>query len=159
RRVTRPDLLLVAALLHDIGKGYPGDHTSAGVTVVGSIARRMGFPSEDVDTLVTLVRHHLLLADTATRRDLDDPETIRLVAEAVGDRATLDLLAALTEADSLATGPSAWGPWKAGLVSSLVDRVGRRLAGERAEPPPSLPSPEHRRLMAAGKLALVAEGS
>jgi [protein-PII] uridylyltransferase len=159
RRVARPDLLLVGALLHDIGKGYPGDHTQAGTEVVASMAPRLGFPSDDVDTLVTLVRHHLLLPDTATRRDLDDPETIRLVADAVRDRATLELLAALTEADGLATGPAAWGPWKAGLVAALVGRVGRHLAGERLEPPPALPSAAHRRLMAARRIALVTEGS
>jgi [protein-PII] uridylyltransferase len=159
RRVSRPDLLLVGALLHDIGKGYPGDHTRAGTEVVASLAPRLGFPSTDVDTLVTLVRHHLLLPDTATRRDIDDPDTIRLVADAVGDRPTLELLAALTEADALATGPAAWGHWKAGLVAALVHRVGRHLAGERLEPPPALPSAEHRRLMAARRLALVADGS
>jgi [protein-PII] uridylyltransferase len=159
RRVTRPDLLLVGAFLHDIGKGYPGDHTRAGTDVVASLAPRLGFSSADVDTLVTLVRHHLLLPDTATRRDIDDPETIRLVADAVGDRSTLELLAALTEADGLATGPAAWGPWKAGLVADLVGRVGRRLAGEGPEPPPALPSADHLRLMAAGRLALEADGS
>ncbi len=159
RQVTRPDLLLVGALLHDIGKGYPGDHTQAGMEVVTSLAPRLGFSSGDTETLVALVRHHLLLADTATRRDLDDPETVRMVADAVGDRPTLELLAALTEADGLATGPAAWGPWKAGLVASLVRRVERRLAGEGPEPPPALPSAEHLRLMAAGRLALVADGS
>jgi [protein-PII] uridylyltransferase len=159
RRVARPDLLLVGALLHDIGKGYPGDHTRAGTEVVASLAPRLGFPPDDVNTLVSLVRHHLLLPDTATRRDLDDPETIRLVADAVSDRPTLELLAALTEADGLATGPAAWGQWKAGLVAALVHRVERHLAGERLEAPPALPSPEHRRLMAARRLALVADGS
>jgi [protein-PII] uridylyltransferase len=159
RRVSRPDLLLVSALLHDIGKGYPGDHTQAGTEVVASMAPRLGFSTGDTDTLVTLVRHHLLLSDTATRRDLDDPDTIRLVADAVGDRSTLELLAALSEADGLATGPSAWGSWKAGLVGSLVVRVERHLAGDRPEPPPELPSAEHRRLMAAGRLALVAHAS
>ena len=91
-RVARSDLLLVAALLHDIGKGFPGDHTQAGVEIVGRIAVRMGFPPEDVDTLVSLVRNHLLLAELATRRDLDDPATIEAVTKAVGDRQTLDLL-------------------------------------------------------------------
>jgi len=129
-RVDRPDLLLVASLLHDIGKGYPGDHTEAGVVLIDTIARRMGFPPSDVATLVTLCRHHLLLAETATRRDLDDPATVETVTQAVGDRRTLELLGALTEADSLATGPSAWGSWKAGLVAELVARTGRHLGGD-----------------------------
>src|SRR3954447_21001303 len=88
RQVARPDLLVLAALLHDIGKGYPGDHTEAGVRVVPTVARRLGLPDRDIGVLVTLVRHHLLLPDTATRRDLDDPVTLQTVADAVGDRST-----------------------------------------------------------------------
>ncbi len=131
--VERPDLLLTGALLHDIGKGFPGDHTTVGIEVVGQIATRMGFLPDDVSVLVDLVRYHLLLPDTATRRDLDDPTTIARVARAAGNRTTLHLLAALTEADSRATGPSAWGAWKAGLVADLVERTDRVLLGE-AEP-------------------------
>lgn len=132
-RVARPDLLLVGSLLHDIGKGSPGDHTEAGMALVEQIAPRMGFSPEDTDELVTLCRLHLLLPETATRRDLDDPMTIETVARAVGDRSTLELLWALTEADSTATGPAAWGPWKAGLVSELVARVAQHLDGTARE--------------------------
>jgi [protein-PII] uridylyltransferase len=130
--VERPDLLLIGALLHDIGKGYPGNHTEVGMNVVHTLAIRMGFPPQDVAVLVDLVRHHLLLPDTATRRDLDDPTTIARVARAAGDQTTLHLLAALTEADSRATGPSAWGAWKAGLVADLVARTDKVLLGETA---------------------------
>jgi [protein-PII] uridylyltransferase len=126
-RVTRPDLLVIGALLHDLGKGYPGDHTERGEELVAVIAPRMGFDARDAEQLVGLVRHHLLLPDVATRRDLDDPETIDMVAEAVGTVGFLDLLHALTEADSLATGSSAWSPWKAELVEELVERVRLRL--------------------------------
>jgi [protein-PII] uridylyltransferase len=130
-RVRRPDLLLVGAWLHDIGKGYPnGDHSRTGAAVVEAIATRMGFPPADVAVLAALVRHHLLLADTATRRDIDDPATVAAVAKAVHDPVTLELLHALTEADSVATGLSAWSTWKAGLVAGLVERVARVLAGE-----------------------------
>jgi len=128
--VERPDLLLVGTLLHDIGKGFPGDHTTVGIEVVDRITTRMGFAPADVAVLVDLVRQHLLLPDTATRRDLDDPTTIARVAKAVGNSLTLHLLAALTEADSRATGPSAWGAWKAGLVADLVERTDRVLQGE-----------------------------
>jgi [protein-PII] uridylyltransferase len=134
-RVNRVDLLLIGTLLHDIGKGFPGDHTEVGMTVAADIATRMGLPPEDVDTVVTMVRLHLLLPDTATRRDLDDPVTAEKVATEVGSRSTLSLLAALVEADSLATGPSAWGSWKAGLVADLVERAARLLAGEPVTPP------------------------
>jgi len=130
--IDRPDLLVIGALLHDIGKGYPGDHTEAGVELVPVIARRMGFDQDDIDTLVCLVANHLLLADVATRRDLDDPGTIDLVAAEVESASRLQLLGALTEADSLATGPSAWGAWKAGLVGALVERVDYVLRGGAA---------------------------
>ncbi|MDP9613837.1 [protein-PII] uridylyltransferase [Streptomyces demainii] len=133
RRVGRPDLLLVAALLHDIGKGWPGDHSVAGETIVRDVAARIGFDRADVSVLATLVRHHLLLIETATRRDLDDPATVRSVAEAVGTTATLELLHALTEADALATGPAAWSAWRGSLVADLVERVSAVLAGEPAD--------------------------
>ena len=158
RQVSRPDLLLVGAWLHDIGKGFPGDHTEAGVEVVGRIATRMGFDASDVDTLVALVRHHLLLPDVATRRDIDDPATAQAVAAAVGDQDTLELLCALTEADGLATGPSAWGPWKAGLVRDLVARTASHLAGHRQPDVPALPRPEHQALMARRELSVSVDG-
>jgi [protein-PII] uridylyltransferase len=139
RHVSRPDLLLVGALLHDIGKGFPGrDHTDVGIELVGAIGPRLGFSPADVAVLQALVRQHLLLADAATRRDLDDPATIETVASSVGDRLTLELLAALTEADSLATGPAAWGHWKAGLVGELVARAATVLEGGEAPHGPSL---------------------
>lgn len=79
--------------------------------------------------LGALVRHHLLLIDTATRRDLDDPATVRSVADAVGSVGTLEILHALTEADALATGPAAWSAWRGSLVADLVARVAAVLRG------------------------------
>lgn len=128
-RVARADLLLVGTWLHDIGKGFPGDHTVVGMEVVADIATRMGFPADDVEVLVAMVEHHLLLPDVATRRDLDDPEVIDRVAGQLGDRLHLDLLHALTEADSEATGPAAWGSWKAELVDTLASKVRHVLGG------------------------------
>lgn len=133
RRVGRPDLLLVAGLLHDIGKGWPGDHSVAGEIIARDVAARIGFDRDDVAVLATLVRHHLLLIETATRRDLDDPATVRAVAEAVGSPGTLELLHALTEADALATGPAAWSTWRGSLVADLVKRVGAVLSGDEPE--------------------------
>jgi [protein-PII] uridylyltransferase len=131
RDVSRPDLLLVGALLHDIGKGHPGDHTEVGIELVDIIGPRMGFPPDDVRVLRLMVQHHLLLAETATRRDLSDPRTAEFVAEQVGDTLTLELLHALTEADSRATGPAAWSPWKASLIDELVRVVTDELSGEQ----------------------------
>jgi len=158
RQVSRPDLLLLGALFHDIGKGYPGDHTDAGVRLLPTIGSRLGLRASDTDALVTMVRHHLLLPDTATRRDLDDPATVRLVADAVGDRTTLELLHALTIADARATGPAAWGEWKARLVDDLVTRTTAVLAGA---PPPAgddLLDAAQRELATAGVLDVRVDG-
>ncbi|MDQ0845359.1 [protein-PII] uridylyltransferase [Streptomyces sp. V1I6] len=148
RHVGRPDLLLVAALLHDIGKGWPGDHSVAGETIARDVATRIGFDRADVGVIATLVRHHLLLIETATRRDLDDPATVASVASVVGSAGTLELLHALTEADALATGPAAWSSWRGSLVADLVRRVAAVLAGDTpAEPDDqAAPSAEQERL-------------
>ena len=130
RQVQRPDLLLVGALLHDIGKGWPGDHTVAGTAVVADLAPRLGFSAADSAVLVRLVQHHLLLPNTATRRDLEDPATVSLVADAVVDAETLDLLHALVKADAAATGPAAWSDWKEHLIDDLVRRTHASLSGE-----------------------------
>ncbi|WP_461036148.1 ACT domain-containing protein, partial [Streptomyces mayteni] len=152
RRVDRPDLLLVAALLHDIGKGWPGDHSVAGETIARDMAGRIGFGAEDAEVLATLVRHHLLLIETATRRDLDDPAALAHVAEIVGRQSTLELLHALTEADALATGPAAWSGWRASLVADLVKRVAATLEEGGAPPRTISPSPT----VAAERLAVEA---
>ncbi len=128
-RVSRPDLLVLGALFHDIGKGYPGDHTEVGVKMFATIGVRMGLSAQDIDIVTMLIQHHLLLPDIATRRDLSDDTTLTMVAETVKTTLVLELLHALTEADSLATGSSAWGSWKAGLVTMLVDRVSHVLGG------------------------------
>ncbi|WP_405978402.1 [protein-PII] uridylyltransferase [Streptomyces sp. NBC_00158] len=147
RRVGRPDLLLMAALLHDIGKGWPGDHSVVGETIARDMAVRVGFDAEDTAVLGTLVRHHLLLVDTATRRDLDDPATVRAVADAVGSPSTLEILHALTEADALATGPAAWSTWRGSLVADLVGRVAAALRGSPpAATEPEIPTTEQERL-------------
>ena len=129
RDVARPDLLLIGALLHDIGKGYPGDHTEEGMRRVGEIGERMGLPADDIAVVSSLIEHHLLLPETATRRDLSDPRTAANVAAAVGDQLRLDLLRALTEADSTATGPAAWSDWKASLIVELVEVTSAVLGG------------------------------
>ncbi|MFE7995357.1 [protein-PII] uridylyltransferase, partial [Streptomyces shenzhenensis] len=146
RRVGRPDLLLVAALLHDIGKGWPGDHSVAGEIIAKDVAARIGFDRADAAVLSALVRHHLLLIETATRRDLEDPATVRAVADAVGTPSTLELLHALTEADALATGPAAWSSWRGNLVTDLVKRVAAVLAGDAPDEPEPAATAEQERL-------------
>jgi len=151
-RVSRPDLLVLGAMLHDIGKGRGGDHCMVGAELATQIGRRLGLWSSDVTVLSAMVRHHLLLPDTATRRDLDDPATIAGVVEAIGgDSVLLELLHALAEADSLATGPGAWGDWKSSLIGDLVIRCRMVTAGQ-ALPVPEEVTPEHLALAADGGL-------
>jgi len=157
--VARPDLLLLAALLHDIGKVGRGDHSEVGAETARAVMERLGYAESDVEIVIDLVSMHLVLPDFATRRDLEDPSTAIVVAKAVKDRERLSLLAALTAADGQATGSAAWGPWKADLVIRLVAKVDAVLSGVPVPPePPVELSPEQQELVAAGELALRASG-
>ncbi|MFV0525197.1 MAG: [protein-PII] uridylyltransferase [Acidimicrobiales bacterium] len=160
-RVTRPDLLVVGALLHDIGKGRPGDHTEVGMRLIETIASRMGYPDDDVAVLIDLCRHHLLLPDVATRRDLGDPGTIAAVAAAVDSVDFLHILASLTEADSIATGPSTWNSWRAGLLADLVHRTELVLEGEAPATAvgPDFPTPDVAERIEAGTRSLDGSGT
>jgi len=129
RKVHRPDLLLFAALFHDIGKGDSEDHSIRGERLIGPLALRIGFPPEDVAIIKILVKHHLLLSATATRRDLDDPATIQSILSVIPDLTTLELLHALSIADGEATGSAGWSDWKAALVADLVSRVRKAMTG------------------------------
>jgi len=135
REVARPDVLLVAALLHDIGKGGLVEHSVAGEPVARTVATRMGFDAAAAELVARLVRWHLLLAQTATTRDPEDPATVAFVAERLPDAESVSLLLALSEADARATAPKAWSGWRAGLVRDLARRV-RTTVGEEipAEP-------------------------
>ena len=157
--VARPDLLLVGALLHDIGKGRPGDHSVTGARLARTIATRMGFSIADADMVAALTRHHLLLPDTATRRDLEDPSTVAIVVSAIGGSAQLlDLLHHLTIADAAATGPAAWSDWKASLVGQLVGAT-RAVLGGNPLPPSPPPSEAVLRLASRGSTEVLIEGS
>jgi [protein-PII] uridylyltransferase len=137
-RVARPDLLALGALLHDIGKGRGVDHSVLGAQMAIEMGARLGVAPGDAEFLSKLVRHHLLLPVVATRSDLNDPKTIEGVSEALGgDPLLLEVLRALTEADSKATGPGVWSDWKASLIEDLVRRCRLVMAGEplpRADP-------------------------
>ncbi|MEX1009065.1 MAG: [protein-PII] uridylyltransferase [Acidimicrobiia bacterium] len=118
-RRARTDLLLLSALMHDIGKGHPRDHSEVGAETAAAVCRRIGLDEHGTGVIVWLVRNHLLLADMATRRDLSDELTITRFARAVGNAERLDLLYTLTIGDSRATGPAAWSTSKAALVREL----------------------------------------
>ncbi|MGH3810672.1 MAG: [protein-PII] uridylyltransferase [Pseudonocardiaceae bacterium] len=159
--VARPDLLLLGALLHDLGKGRGSDHSIVGAALAEQIGHRLGLCPSDVETLRTMVRHHLLLPHTATRRDLEDPTTAQRVVDTLGgDPILLELLVALAEADSLATGPGVWTEWRAGLISALAERCRAVLDG-RPVPAPEPLTDEHRalaeRAISSGSLHVAAD--
>ncbi len=121
-------ILYLAGLLHDIGKGHGKNHAIRGVPLVRNIAGRLGLAPEETDLLCFLVEHHLILAETALKRDLMDEKPIVKCAVTIGDRERLRMLFLLTIADSRATGPGAWGAWKASLLTELYNKVDRMLA-------------------------------
>ncbi|HEX2030808.1 MAG TPA: ACT domain-containing protein [Actinomycetota bacterium] len=118
-----PDALLLGAFLHDIGKTGRGGHVAEGARVARGVLGRMGVADQVREDAVFLVAEHLLLPDTATRRDLDDENLVLDVAARVGTPERLAMLYLLTVADAAATGPHAWTPWRQALVRELVAKV------------------------------------
>ena len=132
RACRRPELLLLGALLHDIGKGMATDHSDVGATIASQVARRIGLDSEGREIVTWLVRNHLLMAEIATRRDLSDASVAdNLAAACAGDAERLRLLYLLTIGDSRATGPAAWGATKGVLLRDLFVKAAAAI--ERGE--------------------------
>ena len=134
REVRNKNLLRVAALLHDIGKSDPAkEHSNTGAQIARPVLERLGFnPTETADACF-LIRHHLLLAKIATRRDVFDEETAVHTANKVGKIRLLRMLLLLTVADSMATGPKAWNEWTENLIKDLFLKTMRILkTGELA---------------------------
>jgi len=124
------DAFLLACLLHDVGKGRAADgHSRAGAALAARALAALGEPPEARETVAFLIREHLLLPETAARRDLDDPALIARLAETIGSRERLVMLYVLTVADSMATGSAVWTPWTATLVRQLFFKV-LNLLGE-----------------------------
>lgn len=130
-RVDRPDLLLAAALLHDIGKRADArDHAREGAPRAREAARGLGFDAVDAGVIASLVAEHLTLVELATGRDPSDAATLGALLDAVDhDPGRLELLRALTESDARAAGPAAWSSWRAVLVEHLTERARAALAG------------------------------
>ncbi len=163
REAGRADLLLLGALLHDIGKVRGAhDHSVAGAPIAERILARSGHGPDDVATVGRLVREHLTLIDLATRRDLDDPSTVAAARAAAGeDPDTLDLLRALTEADARAVGPHAWTEWRSTLVDRLTAAVRGTLVGGVAvtpRPDPVVVTGETLEAVAGGEPHVVVRG-
>lgn len=130
RSLTRRAPLFAAMFLHDICKGQGGDHSTLGAELARDFCPWLGLSREDTALAAWLVGSHLILSNTAFRRDLSDPETARRLAERVESRERLDLLTVLTVADIMAVGPDRWTAWKARLIEELYDRTLAVLEGD-----------------------------
>ncbi len=121
--------LYVAALLHDIGKGRGGDHSEIGAEIALELGPRLGLSAEETEMASWLVLHHLLLSQTAFKRDIDDPKTILDLADTIQSPERLRLLLVLTVADMRAVSPHVWNGWKATLLRKIFSRVMEVLEG------------------------------
>ena len=121
--VASPQILFLAALLHDIGKGAGGDHSQIGAEMVGAVGIRLGLDPAECECLVFLIRYHLFMPENALRRDLNDESFIRRCAETIGNSERLAMLYLLSVADSKATGPSAWSEWKSTLLHEMFLKI------------------------------------
>jgi [protein-PII] uridylyltransferase len=122
-------VLYLAVLLHDIAKGRGGDHSALGAEVAERLCPRLGLSAEETETVAWLVRHHLIMSNTAFRRDIEDPKTIADFVAVVQSVERLRLLLVLTVADIRAVGPKTWNGWKAQLLRELYNRAEESLSG------------------------------
>ena len=120
-------VLIVALLLHDIGKGRDEDHSILGAQIARRVAPSLGLNTEECETVEWLVRYHLLMSDMAQKRDIADPRTVRDFAKAVKTVKRLDLLTVLTVCDIRGVGPDTWNNWKAALIRALYRQTRRGL--------------------------------
>ncbi|UWP90539.1 [protein-PII] uridylyltransferase [Aliiroseovarius crassostreae] len=125
--------LMVAMLLHDIGKGRPQDHSVLGAQIARKVAPRLGLTAKECETVEWLVRYHLLMSDMAQKRDIADPRTVRDFAKAVRSVRRLNLLTVLTVCDIRGVGPDTWNNWKATLIRTLYNQTHRVLEGGMEE--------------------------
>ena len=140
-RLKNPAILYLAALFHDIGKGYDGDHSQTGAQIADLYARENdAIPPEDRALLTWLVAHHLDHSLTAQKKDLTDPDTIAAYAATIPSADHLDHLYLLTLADISATNPSLWNTWRASLLYDLYQQTRHQLEHHQD----SLHAREHR---------------
>jgi [protein-PII] uridylyltransferase len=126
----KSELLILAALFHDIAKGRGGDHSELGMQDARRFCKSHGLPREDVELVAWLVREHLTMSRTAQKEDLSDPEIIEAFARKVGDLRRLDALYILTVADIRGTSHKVWNAWKGKLLEDLYHATRARLTGE-----------------------------
>ncbi len=134
KRVQSRGALYCAILLHDIAKGLPGDHSSVGAAIAQSLCPRLGLSAADTASVAWLVQNHLVMSDTAQKRDISDPKTVRDFVHAVQSPEMLRLLLILTVADIRAVGPGVWNGWKGQLLRELYYEAEALMSGSDATP-------------------------
>lgn len=122
-------VVYVALLLHDIGKGSGQDHSTVGAEIAETLCPRLGLDEEETEQVIWLVRNHLLMSDTAQKRDLSEPRTVRDFAKSVQSATRLKLLTVLTVCDIIGVGPGIWNNWKATLLRGLYHDTLEYLTG------------------------------
>ena len=127
KRIAKPELLYIAALFHDIAKGRGGDHSELGAVDAESFCTMLDIEPAEREMVTWLVRHHLLMSQTAQRKDLSDPQNIQEFAGMVGNTRYLDHLYLLTVADIAGTSPRLWNNWKNKLLWELYLACGDAL--------------------------------
>lgn len=127
KNLQKPELLFIAGLYHDIGKGRGGDHSTLGAVDVVDFAERHGLPPQEVRLLKWLVEKHLLMSSVSQREDISDPDVIQHFASIVGDQIHLDYLFVLTVCDVRGTNPNLWNSWRASLLRTLYTETKRAL--------------------------------
>jgi len=132
--VEKPELLLLAALFHDIAKGRGGDHSMLGEEDARAFCTRLGLPDEQVELVAWLVRHHLLMSTTAQRQDITDPDVVHRFGAVVEDWEHLDHLYLLTIADIIGTSPKLWNAWKDRLLADLYTATRFALRSDLTPP-------------------------
>lgn len=137
-RITDPEVLMLAMLLHDVGKGGDRGQLEDGAIAARRACERLGIDSRRIELVSWLVRHHLALSDFAQKRDVTDPDTVRACADLVGDPERLRMLLVLTGADIRAVGPGVWNNWKGQLLRDLYRRVLAVFKGEQLDEPDPL---------------------
>jgi len=144
RATTDHTVLYLGCLLHDIGKGFGGDHSNRGAVRARACVERLGLAPERTERVLFLVRHHLLMSHLAQRRDLSDPRLIVDFARTCGDRENLRNLFLLTFADIRASSPGAWTEWKGQLLRELFERTSEFLETGSDDPQVALEQIEAR---------------
>lgn len=129
KRIKTREVLYCAMLLHDIAKGLPGDHSDVGAAIAESLCPRLGLSAEDTSAVAWLVENHLIMSDTAQRRDISDPKTVRDFVVVVQSPEMLRLLLVLTVADIRAVGPGVWNGWKGQLLRELYFEAETVMSG------------------------------